>query len=89
LKIEGRANVNFQVDSLHLSHPFYVIKEMHRNVIIGRDWLIQNGVRVYYDLGSFRIEKTYSPLEEDIHIPSVVQAQRKCVIKQRMFVLVN
>jgi hypothetical protein len=40
-------------------------------MILGREWLKQNGVRLYFDLGYLRIDKTYVRLEEDIHISSL------------------
>lgn len=32
---------------------------MNRNMILGRDWIKQKGVRLYFDLGYLRIGKTY------------------------------
>ncbi|VDI37074.1 Hypothetical predicted protein [Mytilus galloprovincialis] len=42
-------------------------------MILGRDWLKQKGVRLYFDLGYLRIGKTYVRLEEDIHISSLLR----------------
>jgi hypothetical protein len=42
-------------------------------MILGREWLKQNGVRLYFDLGYLRIDKTYVRLEEDIHISSFLR----------------
>ncbi|CAG2227372.1 unnamed protein product [Mytilus edulis] len=42
-------------------------------MILGRDWLKQNGVRLYFDLGYLRIGKTYVRIEEDIHISSLLR----------------
>jgi hypothetical protein len=46
---------------------------MNRNLILGRDWLVQNGIRLYYDLGCLRIGQMYVPIEEDMHITSIVR----------------
>ena len=48
---------------------------------LGRDWLIKNGVRLYFDLGSLRIGKTYVPMVEDIHIASILRTNRKTILK--------
>lgn len=47
LEIEGKVDLTFQIGGLTMSHPFYVVQGMNRNFILGRDWLIQNGVRIY------------------------------------------
>jgi hypothetical protein len=60
-----------------MGHIFYVVREMNRKVILGKDWLLKNGVRVYYDLGCIRVNGKYTPLQEDIHISSVVRLQNK------------
>lgn len=65
LEIEGKVDLTFQIGGLTMSHPFYVVQGMNRNFILGRDWLIQNGVRIYYDLGTMKINDVYVPLQED------------------------
>jgi hypothetical protein len=50
-----------------MSHVFYVVANMNRNIILGRDWLVQIGVRLYYDLGCLRVGNIYTNLEEDIY----------------------
>ena len=36
-------------------HEFFVIPEKNRNIILGKDWLKQFGVHMYYDLGCLSI----------------------------------
>ena len=81
LKIDGCVDLTFLVKGLTLTHTFVVVKDMNRNLILGRDWLKQNGVRMYFDLGLLRIDKTYVQLQEDIHISSVVRLSNKLVLK--------
>ena len=54
---------------------------INRNFILGRDWLVQNGVRLYFDLVFLRVAKTTVPLEEDIHIASLVRLGSTTVLK--------
>ena len=54
---------------------------MNRNIILGRDWLKQFGVCMYYDLGCIRVGKSYVKLEEDLHISSIVRLATKTQIK--------
>ncbi|CAC5412399.1 unnamed protein product [Mytilus coruscus] len=46
-----------------------------------KDWLVQNGVRLYFDLGCLRIQKKYVPLEEDIHVASILRLTVNAVLK--------
>ena len=39
LKIDGCVNFTFLVKGLTLTHTFVVVKDMNRNLILGRDWL--------------------------------------------------
>ena len=54
---------------------------INRNVILGRDWLVQNGVRLYFDLGFLQVGNSKVPLEEDIHIASLVRLKSNTVLK--------
>ena len=53
---------------------------MNRNIILGRDWLNQFGVHIYYDLGCIRIGKSYVKMEEDIHISSLARFTAHIII---------
>jgi len=87
--VEGCADISFQMNKLTLSHKFYVVKGMNRNFILGRDWLRQNGVRLYFDLGCMRIGKTYIYLEEDIHIASILRVAKDTVLNPRTMTICN
>ena len=81
LKIIGCANITFKMGNLTLTHKFYITEGMNRNIILGREWLKQNGVRIYVDLGYLRVRNTYIRLEEDIHISSLLRLTRKTNFK--------
>jgi hypothetical protein len=59
----------FTCGKTEVTQLFFIVKDMNRNVILGKDWLTQNGVRLYFDLGCLRIGKCYVSLEEDIKMP--------------------
>lgn len=50
LEVEGYINMKFKIGKETITHPFYVVSELNRNVILGRDWLKDYGVRMYFDL---------------------------------------
>ena len=81
LSVEGCADISFQLNRLTLSQKFYVVNGMNRNVILGQDWLKENGVRLYYDLGCMRLGKTYVQLQEDIHISSILRISKDTTLQ--------
>lgn len=81
LLVEGAAEIRFKIGQKYLTHCFYIVKNINRTVILGRDFLQDNGVRLYFDLGSLRIGDCYVPLEEDVHISSVARLQGTSILK--------
>ena len=60
---------------------------MNRKLILGSDCLQKNGVKLYFDLGCIRIHQTYVPLQEDIHISSIVRVHSKTKVKPQTAVI--
>ena len=81
LRVNGFVKLEVSVGSQFTPHDFYVVKDLNRNVILGRDWLRANGVRLYYDLGALRLKGEYVSLEEDIHISSIVRLAQSVTLK--------
>ena len=54
---------------------------MNRNIILGRYWVKQFGVHMYYDLGFLRIYKSYVKMEEDIHISLLARLTAHTIIR--------
>ena len=81
LSVLGCADIDFDIKGTKQKHNFCIVKNMNRNLILGRDWMTQNGVRLYFDLGCLRVGKTYAPLEEDIHIASIARLTSKTLLK--------
>lgn len=81
LTILGQTNITFTMNGLPMTQQFLVTEGLNRNFILGRDWLKEYGVRLYFDLGMLRVGKTYVKLEEDIHISSLVRLDKKVKVK--------
>lgn len=81
LSVLGCADISFKMGNLLLKHKFFIVDGINRNLILGFDWLKQNGIRLYFDLGYLRINKTYIRLEEDIHISSILRLTKKTLLK--------
>ena len=60
---------------------------MNRNVILGIDFLKNNNVRLYYDLGCLRIKNAYVPFEEDAQISSLVRVASDQVLKPQTCII--
>lgn len=56
--VNGYATMNVQVGRLTAKHGFYVIRNLNRNIILGRNWLQVNGECIYYDLEALLIKDT-------------------------------
>ena len=81
LKIDGQTRLDVKIGNQCISHKFIVVNNLNRNIILGRDWLTQNGVRLYFDLGALRINSEFIALEDDIHISSLVRLKNKITLK--------
>ena len=82
--IDRRVSLKSENGSEKKEHEFFVVPEINRNIILGRDWLKQFGVFMYYDLGCIRIGKSYVKMEEDIHISSLDRHTAHTVIKPQI-----
>ena len=82
MRVDGCAAIKFKLGGRKFQHKFYVVEVLIRNVVLGRDWIINNKVVLYFnELRSMKIGQVYVPLEEDIHISTLVRAANKVVVK--------
>lgn len=88
LDVLGETTLKFKMGGLDLVHNFIVVSEMNRNVILGRDWMNANQVRIYFDLRKIRVGGCYVPFEEDIHVASLVRLKKTQVLKPHSISLV-
>lgn len=63
LNVDGYVELPFKIGGVLLKHRFYVVSNMNRRAILGRDWLEDNGVRLNFDLRCLRFNNTYVSLE--------------------------
>ena len=87
LKLDGCIEIPMEISGIKMKQTFFVVPNMNRKLILGRDWLQNNGVRLYFDLGCIRVHQTYVPLQEDIHISSIVRAHTKTKVKAQTAVI--
>ena len=87
INVLGRTTLRFTMNGLTMSQNFYVVETLNKNFILGRDWLKENGVRLYFDLGMLRVGQTYVKLEEDTHICSILRLSKRTTIKPQTAVI--
>lgn len=88
LQVDGCVTFTFKLGGQRLSKNFYVVDGLNGNVIVGRDWITENRVLLYFTgLRSMKVGHVYVPLEEDLHISALVRASNTVVIKPHTTVI--
>ena len=82
-RLKGDSSLEFKVGEKRFKHDLFVVENLNRNVILGRDWLKKNQVRIYHDLNALWFKGEYVALEEDKHIPSLARLQSTLVLKAK------
>ena len=81
IDVDGCALIEYEIGKEKQEHEFFIVPQMNRNIILGRDWLKQFGVCMYYDLGCIRVSKSFIKLEEDLLISSIARLPTETIIK--------
>ena len=84
IDVDGCALLKYEIGKEKEDHEFFIVPQMNRNIILGRDWLKQFGVCMYYDLGCIRVGRSYIKLEEDLHISSIVRLATKTKLNPKL-----
>ena len=58
LQVDGYADFKFMLGGLKMSHKFYVVQNLYRNVKTELDWLKSRGVRVCHNLSCIHVHET-------------------------------
>ena len=89
LSVHGSIEILIEIGGVKVKQLLYVVPNMNRNIILGLDFLKNNDVRLYYDLGCLRIKNSYVPFEEDIQIASLVRLTSDQTIKPQTSCVCN
>lgn len=60
-----------------------MIRNLNRNIILGLDWLQENGTRIYYHLVASLINDTYVTLEEYFLIGNIARITFDTILKSQ------
>ena len=90
IKTIGTITVPLRVGQQNIESRFLVVDGINRNLILGRDWLAENKVTLYYnDLKKMKVGSEYVPLEEDSHISALVRLTSSISVKPKSVVICN
>ena len=81
IDVDGWTSIEYEIGKEKQKYEFFIVPQMNRNIILGRDWLKQFGVCMYYDLECIRVGKSYIKLEDDLYISSIARLTTKSIIK--------
>jgi len=76
LHVHGGINLTFKIGKTEMQHRFYGVNKVSRNVIIGRDFLYDKNVQLYFDKQCLRVNKDYIKLENDYAISSLIRLKQ-------------
>ena len=81
IKVLGSIDLDFKIAGIKLKHEFIVVTDLNRNIILGRDFLMKNKVRIYCDLHKLKLQNAYVPLENDVHISAISRLNKTITLK--------
>lgn len=77
--MEGPTKLQVKIGK-HLTPHIFAVNNLNMNIILGRDWLKQDRVYIYFDLGTLRFNNDYVT-EEYANIASIHSLDRPVVLK--------
>ena len=70
IDILGEALIKFNIKNESCEQNCAVVSNMSKRMILGKDFLYANSVRIYFDLRKLRINNTYVKLQDDVFVSS-------------------
>ena len=89
IKIAGIADVKFKIGKLYKKHPFYVTEGVSQNVILGRDFLVTNKVKLDFENTQLTIDHQTIRMEDDAYIASFVRLAQDVVLPPQTAAVCN
>lgn len=89
LEVLGQTMINLKLGGINVRHMFHVVKDLNRNMILGRDFLLKNGVRLLFDLHKLKFQDVYVDLEEDMHVSTLVRVKTTMNLKPQTVNLIQ
>ena len=89
IKIAGIADVKFKIGKLYKKHPFNVTEGVSQNVILGRDFLVTNKVKLDFENTQLTIDQQTIRMEDDAYIASFVRLAQDVVLPPQTAAVCN
>ena len=81
IDMDGCALLEYEIGKEKQEHEFFIVPQMNRKIILGRDWLKQFDVCMYYDLGCIGVGKFHIIPEEVLYFSSISRLTTETIIK--------
>ena len=81
MEVKGKILLNFKIHGQKFQHEFFVVKDLTRSAIIGRDFLTKFNATIYCAYNKLKINNAYIPLENDTHFASTVRTTHNITLK--------
>ena len=89
LAVDSSIELQIEIGGVKVNQKFYVVQNINRNIILGRDFLQRKGICLYHDLNCLCINNWYVPFEEDFQIASLVRFTSDQVVKPQSSCVYN
>ena len=80
IKIAGIADVKFKIGKLYKKHPLYVTEGVSQNMILGRDFLVTNKVKLDFENTQLTNDQQIIRMEDDVYIAFLVRLAQDVVL---------
>ena len=81
LRVLGAVELPIKIHGIALRQEFLVVADLNRNLILGRDFLVQNKARLYFDFNKMKLNNAYVPLDLDVHVSALARVQKTQVLQ--------
>ncbi|KAL5019954.1 hypothetical protein ScPMuIL_002846, partial [Solemya velum] len=65
-KVKGVINLQFKLGSKLRTHEFAIVPNLNRKILLGKTFLDEKGVRLYFDLKCMKLDNEMIPIVSDV-----------------------
>ncbi len=88
ITIAGEIDLRFKLGKKHLAHTFIVAENISKSVILGRDCLSANKMKIDFGRKEIEIDQERIPLENEAYLASLVRVANKTILRPQTSTLV-
>ena len=88
ITVVGEVDLTFRLGKKYIKHTFIVAENVTQNVILGRDCLKANGMKIDFGNSQLQMKNFGVPLESDAYLDSLVRMANQKILKPQSTTLV-